>query len=72
MYYAYHIDFIPEALTAKYPNHAVYGTQAVFGESLKTLTGIAITIDSKEIELTEAEGRLLHDDWLASQPQTDL
>ena len=72
MYYAYHIDFIPEALTAKYPNHAVYGTQAVFGESLKTLTGIAITIDSKEIELTEAEGRLLYDDWLASQPQTDI
>jgi hypothetical protein len=42
MYYAYHIDHIPEALTAKYRNHAVYGRLALFGESIETLAGIAL------------------------------
>jgi hypothetical protein len=117
MYYVYHIDHIPEALTAKHTNHAVYGGLAVFGESIEALTGIALTPeqidsyintdadeghmsqladeadqdqaridarealrtalqlilmapDSREIRVTSQQGRTLHDDWLAAQPQT--
>jgi hypothetical protein len=44
MYYAYHnhIDFIPKALKARYPYHAVYGGLAIFGESIENITGIAL------------------------------
>ena len=117
MYYAYHIDYIPESLAAKYPNHAVYGGLAVFGEGIEALTGIALTPnkinsyigtnedeshmvqladegnedqaridarsalrvalqkltpDSQEIRVTSQQGKLLHDEWLTSQPQTDI
>ena len=117
MYYAYHTDFIPEALAARYPNHATYGALAIFGESLEALTGIELTAeeinsyvgtnadeshmagladegnedqaridaraalmaalqkltpDSQEIRVTSQQGKLLHDEWLTSQPQTDI
>ena len=117
MYYAYHIDHVPEPLAARYPNHAVYGALAIFGESLEDLTGIELTPeeinsyvgtnadeshmagladegnedqaridaraalmaalqkltpDSREIRVTSQQGKLLHNDWLASQPQTDI
>jgi hypothetical protein len=42
MYYAYHLPFIPKALKAKYPEPAVYGSLAIFGESIEALTGIAL------------------------------
>lgn len=44
-YYAYHISFIPKALTALYPQHAVYGGLAIFGESIEALTGVALNPD---------------------------
>jgi hypothetical protein len=42
MYFAYHLPFIPKALKAKYPEPAVYGGLAIFGESIESLTGIAL------------------------------
>jgi hypothetical protein len=42
MYIAYHIDHIPDLLSAKYPKHAVYGSLAIFGESLEELTRIPL------------------------------
>jgi hypothetical protein len=117
MYYSYDINFIPEALATKYPNHAVYGTKAIFGESLESLTGIELTAeeinsyisthadenymsglaeegnedqaridarsalrvelqtltpDSREIQVTDQQGKLLYDDWMSTQPTTDI
>jgi hypothetical protein len=45
MYYAYHKNHIPEALTAIYPTHAVYGGLAIFGESIEDITGVALKAD---------------------------
>jgi hypothetical protein len=45
MYYAYHLNHIPPALTAIYPYHAVYGGLAIFGESIEALTGVALNPD---------------------------
>jgi hypothetical protein len=42
MYYAYHKDHVPKALKALYPNHAIYGGLAIFGESIEALTGLAL------------------------------
>jgi hypothetical protein len=120
MYYGYHKNHVPEALAAQYPNHPVYGTLAIFGESLEALTGIpllpeeinsyvntkadpsymsqliafdheadreiahmdaieclrvelqSLTPDSREIQVTDQQGKLLHDDWLASQPTMEI
>tara|TARA_R110000851_G_scaffold48430_1_gene117112 strand:- start:136 stop:501 length:366 start_codon:yes stop_codon:yes gene_type:complete len=118
MYYAYHINFIPEAQSSKNPNHAVYGEWALFGQSLETLTGVLLTSeefvsfantnadagymsqlialdneadrelaivdaneafrlvlqtatpDGREFRLTKEQGQVLHNDLVASQPQT--
>lgn len=120
MYFAYHINFIPEAQSSKNPNHAVYGDWALFGQSLETLTGVLLTSDEvvsftntsadagymsqlidfehesdreqavvdaneafrlvlktatpdgREIRLTSDQGNVLRNDWIASQPQTDI
>jgi hypothetical protein len=45
MYYAYHKDHVPKALTVIYPQHAVYGGLAIFGESIEALTGVALKAD---------------------------
>jgi hypothetical protein len=45
MYYAYHKDHVPPALTAIYPKHAVYGGLAIFGESIEAITGIFLNPD---------------------------
>jgi hypothetical protein len=32
----------------------------------------SLTPDSREIQVTDQQGKLLHDDWLASQPTTEI
>jgi hypothetical protein len=81
MYYAYHIDYIPEVLTARYPKHAVYGGLAIFGESIEAITGIAlkpeeinsyIHIAQSGNEADEEQARIAADDAIREALQLAL